>query len=289
MRFIKNISFWLLLATVSVSVPSFAQPGAETFHSILSQPAVSAYDADYQAVLDQATTLGYTLPDASERAIHNAHVIALKALGVWTLLDVYYPMKTNINFATLNWIAPTLFQLTLINSPTYSTATGFQGNGTTSYLTTGWSPRTHGVNCTVNECGAGVLTANEINNSSVSHGAYDGTNVNSIYIIPRITGVLHNRINQDGTNTVTNATSAGRYHQLRTGATALHVWKNGASIVTGTNGAALLSLSNMYICAMNANGTPANLGTRQIRYFWAGASLNTLEASFDAEMASFFP
>lgn len=282
MRFIRTILVWVLLATVSVSVPSFGQA---TFHSLIAE---SQYDISYQAVLKRATALGYVLPTHTERATQNQMVLDLKAGGYWQLMDVFYPMLTNADFATLNWINPSLFQLTLINSPTYNASTGWQGNGTTSYLTTGWAARTHGVNCTVNECGAGTLNANEVNASVVTHGAYDGTNVNSIYIIQRTSGSLHNRINQDGTNVIGNATSTGRYHQLRTGATAVEVWKNGASLTTGTNGAALLPLAGMYICGMNANGTPANLGTRQVRYFWAGASMNGNEAALDALFDTYY-
>lgn len=287
MRFIRTIFVWVLLATVSVAVPSFAQPGAGTFHSLLSQD--SQYDPDYNAVLVQAIALGYTIPGASERATQNQMVLDMKAAGIWSELDIFYPMLTNIDFATLNWIAPTLFQLTLVNSPTYSTATGFQGNGTTSYLTTGWAPDGDGVNYTLDDAAIGGLNTNDLNNNSVLYGTYQGVNVNSAYLQPRSAGNLIARTNQNGSTTVANANSIGRYHQQRTGPAAVEVFKDGSSITTLNNGSFGPSINGMHILAMNANGSITNLGTRQIRYMWAGASLDTLEATFDAILATYYP
>jgi hypothetical protein len=48
------------------------------------------YDSDYQAVLNYATTQGYTLPSASQQIIQNQLVIDLKAGGIWNKLDVLY-------------------------------------------------------------------------------------------------------------------------------------------------------------------------------------------------------
>ena len=41
-----------------------------------------SFDPDYQAVLDYATTQGYTLPSASQQTAQNQLVLDLKAAGV---------------------------------------------------------------------------------------------------------------------------------------------------------------------------------------------------------------
>jgi hypothetical protein len=46
----------------------------------LSSSGVSV-DTDYQAVLTKATSLGYTLPSASQQAKQNTLVLALKSAG----------------------------------------------------------------------------------------------------------------------------------------------------------------------------------------------------------------
>lgn len=286
MRFIKNISLWLLLATLSFSTPVYSQA---IFHNLISQPAAASYDADYQAVLNRATALGYTLPDAGNRTTQNQMVLDLKAAGIWTELDVFYPMLTNIDFATLNWKAPTLFQLTLVNSPTYNASTGFEGNGTTSYLSTNWDGGTNGVQYTQNEAGFGGLNANNQDNSSALFGSAGASGASGAYILPRLSGNVSRRINQSTTNSTTNASSIGRYHSQRLASTSTDLWKNGSSIGTSATASAALNTSDVAVCALNTNGTIGNFSTRQIRYLWYGASLDTIEAAFDAIMATYYP
>lgn len=113
----------------------------------------SSFDADYQAVLNRATTLEYTLPSASQQIIQNNLVLSLKAGGVWTKLDVLYILANDggSNFGTLNWKSPLANQATLINTPTFTTNEGFMGNGTSSYIDTNFNPATQGVNYTLND------------------------------------------------------------------------------------------------------------------------------------------
>ena len=286
MRFMKNISLWLLLVTLSFSTPVFSQ---EIFHNIISQQSSSVvYDTDYQAVLTQATSLGYTLPDASNRTTQNQMVVDLKAAGIWTKLDVFYPMLTNIDFATLNWKAPTLFQLTLVNSPTYNTSTGFQGNGTTSYLSTNWAPN-DGVQFTRNDAGMGGLNTNDLNSASALFGSLGASAAAGAYLQPRSTNSLFARLNQNTSTSVANAASNGRYHIKRTGATATNWYKNGSSLITGSVASTAVNALDVAILAINNDGVITSLSTRQIRYFWAGASLNGLEATFDGILATYYP
>ena len=99
------------------------------------------FDADYQAVLDYATTQGYTLPSASQQALQNQLVLDLKSGGIWSKLDIFYTFATDgdSDFATLNWKAPSNYQITKVNSPTFTTNDGFKGDGTSSHLDTGWN------------------------------------------------------------------------------------------------------------------------------------------------------
>lgn len=113
----------------------------------------SSFDADYQAVLNRAVVLGYTLPTPAQQIIQNNLVLSLKAGGVWTKLDVLYIFANDggSDFGTLNWKAPTLNQATLINSPTFTSNQGFAGNGTSSYIDTNFNPSTQGVNYTLDD------------------------------------------------------------------------------------------------------------------------------------------
>jgi len=54
-------------------------------HGIIGSSIVQFVpDSDYQAVLDYATTQGYTLPSASQQLLQNQLVVDLKDGGIWS-------------------------------------------------------------------------------------------------------------------------------------------------------------------------------------------------------------
>lgn len=86
---------------------------------------------EYQAVLDYATSQGYTLPSAAQQDAQNALVAALVDAGIWEELDLFYNFFTDgsEDFAKINWIAPGTFQIT--SGETVFTANyGFQRTAT---------------------------------------------------------------------------------------------------------------------------------------------------------------
>jgi hypothetical protein len=113
----------------------------------------SGMDPDYKAILDYATTQGYTLPSESQRLLQEQLIIDLKAAGVWSKLDTFAVFATdgNSDFALIDW--KRLSQYTAVNSPTFTTNQGFKGNGTSSFLDTNWNAVTNGVNFQLNNAG----------------------------------------------------------------------------------------------------------------------------------------
>jgi hypothetical protein len=106
----------------------------------------SSYDADYQAILDYATTQSYTLPSDSQKLLQNQLVIDLKDAGVWSKLDTFANFATDgsSDFALIDW--KRLTQYTAVNSPSFTTNQGFKGNGTSSYIDTNFNAFLNGVN-----------------------------------------------------------------------------------------------------------------------------------------------
>ena len=94
------------------------------------------FDADYQAVLNYATTQGYTLPSAGQQIIQNQLVLDLKTAGAWSKLDTFGVFATDgdADFALIDW--KRLSDYTAVNSPTFTANEGFTGNGTSSYIDT---------------------------------------------------------------------------------------------------------------------------------------------------------
>jgi len=108
------------------------------------------FDADYQAVLNYATSLGYTLPSAGQQVKQNELLISLKLNGIWAKLDTFaiFANDGSSNFGLIDWKRLTLY--TAVNSPTFTTNQGFTGNGTSSYIDTNFNPATQGTNHTLN-------------------------------------------------------------------------------------------------------------------------------------------
>jgi len=152
------------------------------------------FDNDYQAILNYATTQGYTLPSSSQQALQNELIVDLKAAGVWSKLDTFSVFATdgNSDFALIDW--KRLSQYTAVNSPTFTTNEGFSGNGTSSYIETNFIPSINGVNYTLNNAsriawvtGAGAtpidgfssFTNSMIKNNSVNQRINSGTTLST--------------------------------------------------------------------------------------------------------------
>jgi len=152
------------------------------------------FDSDYQAVLDYATTQGYTLPSSGQQALQNQLVVDLKDGGIWSKLDTFGVFATDgdSDFALIDWIR--LSDYTAVNSPTFTTDVGFSGNGTSAYVNTNFNPSTSGVNYTLNNASRimyGDLAADAFYAESAGN---TGDNLTRASSTPR------QRINQGSTN-----------------------------------------------------------------------------------------
>jgi len=154
-------------------------------------PAPSAFDADYQAILDRSTALGYTAPSATQQTLQNTLVEDLKTAGVWDKLDVFYCFATDgdSDYATLNWKAPSSFQATKTNSPTFTANEGFAQSGT-AYLETGFVLDTNGTNYTQDDAGVFVAFPT-LSSTTLSNNRPIG--------VEGVSNYLNIRIDVDGT------------------------------------------------------------------------------------------
>lgn len=162
-------------------------------HGILS--SINQFDSSYQAILNYATSLGYTLPSLAQQVKQNKLVADLKNAGIWNKLDTFAVFATDgsSNFALIDWKRLSLY--TNVNSCAFTANAGFQGNGTSSYIDTNFNPATNGVNYTLNN--ASRFLWNKI--ISASSRYMDGNiiaNTNGIYS----NNSTNHRINQGTTN-----------------------------------------------------------------------------------------
>jgi hypothetical protein len=101
----------------------------------------SSFDADYQAILNFATSILIDLPTPAQRVKQNQLVLDLKAGGIWTQLDVLYIFANNggSQFATINWKNPSSNRATVQTVLSFNTNEGFVG-ASLNYLRTNFTP-----------------------------------------------------------------------------------------------------------------------------------------------------
>jgi hypothetical protein len=228
-------------------------------------------DADYQAVLDYATTQGYTLPSASQQLLQNQLVVDLKDGGIWSKLDTFAVFATDgdSDFALIDWKRVTDY--TAVNSPTFTTNEGFEGNGTSAYIDTNYNPSTSGVNYTLNDaCFGGVKNIN------ISNTAYFlGCSINARNSL-RGSGSGANRINQ---STIIFSPSADfssyNFVALHRDSSTTGAFSYDNTIVTSAANSTIIENSNQFV--LRSGTTYANFGARM---YFSGANLISENTDF---------
>jgi len=230
-----------------------------------------SFDADYQAVLNYATTQGYTLPSAGQQTLQNQLVVDLKAGGVWNKLDTLAVFATNgnIDFALIDW--KRLSQYTAVNSPTFTTNEGFTGNGTSSYVDSNFNPSTSGVNYTLNDASRYFFP-----HAFVSTGRIDGTTTTAVNSIVRSL-LATQRINSGSGNLsvsfdYTAVVNPKSIH--RTSLTSVDLF-NGTSGTTGVQTSVSVLNSNQFVLR---SGT--SFGSHTASAYAMGASLVAENTAF---------
>jgi hypothetical protein len=211
----------------------------------------NAFDVDYQAILDYATTQGYTLPSAGQQSKQNKLVIDLKAAGVWSKLDTFAVFATdgNSDFALIDWIR--LSDYTAVNSPTFTTNEGFKGNGTSSYIDLNYTTTTDWVNASQN------------NTSAFAYAFRDPSPLISVILGSLSTsgiliGINSFRIYNNPTVIFPNLVGVGLFTANRNSSTSLNAYINGnlLGVNNSTNSASYTT--PVYACRLGSSYTPAS-------------------------------
>jgi hypothetical protein len=203
----------------------------------------------------------------------------LKAADIWAKLDVLWMLAAHdAQAARLNWKAPASFALTEVNSPTFTVDRGYAGNGTTSYLDTGWAPSTNAVNFTQDSASLGVRLAAGTDVGNNAAQPFGGSPTNGAFVAPRsISDTLRGRVNQSASADIGSAgsitTRLGLTALDRSASTVVTGYRNGASLGTVNNASVALDTATFFICAQN-NGTPFAPVDNRISTAFAGASFS---------------
>jgi hypothetical protein len=106
----------------------------------------NSLSTEYQAILNYATSLGYTLPSTNQRLKQNKLLDDLRRVGIWEKLDTFgvYATDGDSNFALIDW--KRLITFTAVNSPTFTSNQGFAGNGSSAWINLNYDGSTQNVN-----------------------------------------------------------------------------------------------------------------------------------------------
>lgn len=238
-----------------------------------------SYDADAQAYFAR---LG-TQPDATRKGHINTFIAGLKTDGLWTRFDVLWcPAAVDVETDALLNLKSSSFTLTRVNSPTFTASRGFAGNGSTSYLDTGWDGGTNGSQFSQNSAHAAVYvnaTASDVEDSNrLVFGGLAGVGGTTVGTW-RTGGSLGNRIN-NSTNTSygsTISTRLGLTTLVRTGSTATEAYRNSTSIGTGTPTSG--SPATMDFTIGGVNGGTTSPTDERVAFASLGASFNSTQMS----------
>ena len=232
---------------------------------------VGGFDADYQAVLDRASSLGYTAPSSGQQTLQNTLVTDLKTAGIWDKLDALYIMANDGSreFGRLNWASPSTFELSeLPSAPTFTSNQGFSGGhgldtgitldtDTTHFSTTNKEGSFGGWSYYTKLAGAPALMGTDANHNDIRGGSNDHImRVNAGYGVS-ITGLYHMNASPNGTNI-----TATQY-------------ANGSAVITAVGGPVPYISATMHLLS---EGGTSNFSVDTISIAFIGGDLSA-EAS----------
>lgn len=189
-----------------------------------------------------------TQPTNARKALIDTLVGALKTAGVWSKLDAFYIMAAHdAQAAQRNWIADA-YNLTPVNSPAFTVDRGYQGDGATSYLDTGFNPST--------------APSPKFTQNSASHAVGSRTNGNTTQangnanntIVPSTGGSAFVRVNHTGGTapSAVSPNSDGFFVANRSGANAQTLRRNGVSVISATDASSVPGNGNFWFCGRSA-------------------------------------
>ena len=216
-------------------------------------------------------------PDMTRKGLINTLIKSLKTAGVWAKLDVLHVLAAHdAQAARRNWIAD-LYNLTAVAAPTFTTDRGYQGDGTSSYLTTGgYTPNGGSVLALRDNNHLGAWLRTSLQNSSFDVGSPQ------FYIRSLFSG------NVNGTNFSNTppaapvATGIGHAVTARADAANSRTYKDG--LLAGAAAVASLTLTptTIFVGARNNNGSGDLFSARQIAVVHGGANVT------DADVAALY-
>lgn len=251
-----------------------------TFKSTIARGGSAAFDTDYQAVLTQATSLGYTLPDSIGQVAGNNFVLALKAAGIWSKLDAFWVYATtgDQNFASLNWKNPSLYQHTLSGTFSFRSKGGLTPSSATSHIVTNWNPSTNGVQYTQDNASRSVYVTTSSLASATPVSALDGNTTANVNSIRNVVTTAY-RINSVTNGTANADLQGGGLKTInRVDASTINIYSGNTLILTDTANTSVTMTSSSQLVGRSG----ALYSTAEFGFYAVGSDLS----SFNSQLVS---
>ena len=237
------------------------------------------FDPDAQAFFDRVTTAGGTLSETEKNAT-NQLVLDMKSAGIWSSMKAVYPMVGASAAACAQNLKSSSFTGTFTSGWTFA-STGVTPNGTSAYFDTTF-------NTTTNQSVNNLSLSAYIRTSAMGTGAItDMGNWQGGTARP-LTNLQTNTTTRDiycwdyigvgsFTSTIT-ADASGMWGVSRSGASSWQSFQRNTSVSqTGTTTQTTVPNNNVYIGAVNGNGTTTEFSSRQIAFAHLGDSLSNTQ------------
>lgn len=219
-----------------------------------------------------------TPPSGTTRRAISDFISNLKADGIWGKIDMLQVYSTAVSATQtdllLNWKG-NYANGTAVNSPVFG-ASGVTGNGTTSYVNTGFDPQASSLflqndnhlGLFVSANGIQLITV-DIGNTDNSIGVRNTSNTIGVRSSTTTVGA-----------TVATVTDGTGYHlATRNNGANVALYKGGTLFETITLASTAQASANIYVGARNNAGVAVNQSPRTYFAAHAGASLTALEAA----------
>lgn len=246
---------------------------ARRYHQTFGAYGPVIYDPDAQAYFDAVVTAGSTVSFYRKGYINDL-VISEKISGTWSLTDDYWLLAGEDSIQALLSLKQ-LRTATAVSSPTFTTDRGYTGNGSSSYINTGFDPSTDGVALTAVTSARlacySVTTSRIGCQTSASSARLQFGRAGSNQVSAGICSSLVTGTSGAFTNPV------GLASVSRNGST-VEVFHRGVSVETlsPTLGSVIPGFA-MFILAVNNNGSAASFVATQSRFACVGAAMNSTQ------------
>ena len=276
---------WRRLAELGM-VPILAKYVAESLAVGAFSGRIAMEKTMTEALANLTTSVGYS-PEAvalfarmttqlsvGRKALINDLIVALKAAGVWTKLDVLHVMAAaDSQTARQNWLADQ-YNLTPVSAPVFTPDQGYQGDGASSYLSTGFNPATAiAPKYSQNDSHHGLWSrTNLLNGAGASFDSGSGTTWIRRSTTP---GQSEGRPQQSATVTVANGSYPGHSVWSRSAAALWAGYAQGAPGGSGIDASSAVSNAVFRVLAEAAGG----FGSNQIAAMHVGGNLTSTQTA----------